>query len=132
MKNFAKYMQILVVINCLAHKPFKQKKSVKKQGKETPQALPQQTLSGTPSLYQRCGQSVSVALRDPAHQQLKLKQQPMSFILWTTQRCNYMLNWKYPKHTYLSVNISVLIIHLCAEVTVKQNISDLTHLNDHS
>lgn len=88
-------MQILVVINCLEHKPFKQKKSVKKQGEETPHALPQQTLSGTPSLNQRCGQSVSVALGDPAHQQLKLKQQPpsaISSIFWTTQRCNYMLN----------------------------------------
>lgn len=49
MTNFANSMQILVLINCLEQKHFKQKESVKREARRHPHALPQQTPS-SPSL----------------------------------------------------------------------------------
>lgn len=47
--NFVNSMQILVLINCLEHKTFKQKESVKREARKHPHALPRQTPS-SPSL----------------------------------------------------------------------------------
>lgn len=68
--NFAKYMQILVVITVVwSRSPLNKRSQLKNRARRHPHTLPRQTLPSAPSLYQRCGQSVSKAPGDPTYQQ---------------------------------------------------------------
>lgn len=63
--NFANYMQILALINCLECEHLKQKESVEGAEKRDPTPSPNGPCLAHPSLYQICGHSVSEAQWEP-------------------------------------------------------------------